>query len=165
MEFDIHDLIPLLVAVLLGGVVGIERQLGGHGAGLRTHMIVSMAAALFILASSETTIRASADMTRVVQGIAAGVGFIGAGTILKLSSEHEVKGLTTASTIWLAAAVGTASGLREYFLATTGAMFAVIFLVVLHPIEKYLSRKSKQEKAAKNGPASNPEDAKVTRKK
>lgn len=143
MEFDVYHLIPLLVAALLGGVVGVERQIGGHGAGLRTHMMVSMAAALFVVASRDMTGQPNVDLTRVIQGIAAGVGFIGAGTILKLSSEHEVRGLTTASTIWLAAAVGTACGLSEYFLAAAGALFAVIFLVALQPLEKRFDRKLK----------------------
>jgi putative Mg2+ transporter-C (MgtC) family protein len=143
MEIPYSDLIPLIVAVFLGGVVGLERQLKGHGAGLRTHMMVALASAIFILASRNVTAESTVEITRVVQGIAAGVGFIGAGTILKLSSEHEVLGLTTASTIWLSAAVGTASGMGEYFLAATAAAMAILLLVTLRPIEERYGRKVK----------------------
>lgn len=144
------DLTPLLSAVLLGGVVGFERQIQGHGAGLRTHMMVSLAAAIFVIAARGITNNNEAEMTRVIQGIAAGVGFIGAGTILKLGSQHEVLGLTTASTIWLAAAVGTASGLREYAVGLIGATTTVIFLVLLRPIENQIDRKAARKNKSKS---------------
>ena len=147
MEFPINELIPPILAALLGGIVGVERQFKGRGAGLRTHMMVSLASAIFILASREMTAQSTTDLTRVIQGIAAGVGFIGAGTILKLSPEQEVLGLTTASTIWLAAAVGTACGLNEYFLAATATVLAVFFLVLLRPVENYFGRKTKNRKS------------------
>ena len=147
MEFSVQeDLVPLLVAVFLGAIVGLERQLRGHGAGLRTHIMVSLASAIFVIASRDITKANPVEITRVIQGIAAGVGFIGAGTILKLSSQHEVLGLTTASTIWLAAAVGTACGLTEYFLAGSGASLAVVFLIVLRPIEDRYGYKAKSRK-------------------
>ena len=84
----IEALIRLSAAVIIGGVLGFERHLHGRWAGLRTHMTVALASA-------------------VMQGIAAGIGFLGAGTILKLSDRLEIKGLTTASSIWLTAALGT----------------------------------------------------------
>ena len=105
-------LLRLVIAVFLGGLVGIERQLNGHWAGLRTLMAVSMGAAIFTLVGTlaaqhaadlqadDGSIRNLVDATRVVQGIAAGVGFLGAGAILKLSDQLEIKGLTTASAIW-----------------------------------------------------------------
>ncbi|WDQ16753.1 MgtC/SapB family protein [Rhodopirellula sp. P2] len=136
-------LIPTLAAVLLGGAIGLERQTRGHAAGLRTHILVSLAASVFVLASREMTSHSGGDMTRVVQGIAAGVGFIGAGAILKMSQEHEVIGLTSASTIWLAAAVGTACGLREFPLAVTSVVMTVVVLVILQPIEARFDRKQK----------------------
>jgi putative Mg2+ transporter-C (MgtC) family protein len=75
-------------------------------------------------------------VTRVIQGIAAGIGFLGAGTILKLDKKQEIKGLTTASSIWLAAALGTAAGLAEYALAVAAACVSLFVLAVLGPIEK-----------------------------
>lgn len=134
-------LLPTGISVLLGGVIGLERQIRGHAAGLRTHMLVSLSAAIFVLACETMTVNSAAEMTRVVQGIAAGVGFIGAGTILKTRHEHAVSGLTTATTIWLSAAVGTACGLDQYALACTSVLMTVVVLVVLRPIESYFGEK------------------------
>jgi len=138
-----QDFIPLLAAILLGALVGMERQLVGHGAGLRTHIMVALASALFIVVSRRIGDQTDpVEVARVIQGIAAGVGFIGAGSILKLGPEHEVIGLTTASTIWLAAAIGTTCGLKEFSLATTAAVLSIAVLVLLRPIEDYFDRKS-----------------------
>jgi putative Mg2+ transporter-C (MgtC) family protein len=122
-------------AVVLGGLIGVERELRRRWAGMRTHMLVSLGSALFVLAMT-TPHRSNPDVSRVIQGIAAGVGFIGAGTILKLSEKLEVKGLTTASSIWLAAAVGTACGLKLYALAVSGVLLALVVLVALSWVEK-----------------------------
>ncbi len=140
--------IPILAAVLLGGVIGMERQISGHFAGLRTHMLVSLASAMFVLACQESTAQATFDLTRVVQGIAAGVGFIGAGTILKANQEHAVHGLTSASTIWLSAAIGTACGLEQYPLAITSVVMTIVVLVILRPAENYFGKKTKQKRKA-----------------
>jgi len=143
-----YELLDILVrlglAVLLGGLVGLERQVHGHWAGLRTHMAVSMAAAMFIVAGLRVIPPTAPDLTRVIQGIATGVGFLGAGTILKLSDQLEVKGLTTASSIWLSAAVGTACGAALYGLAFAGTAITLIVLAVLRPIEKWLIRAPRQ---------------------
>ncbi|WP_442511598.1 MgtC/SapB family protein [Novipirellula sp. SH528] len=136
--------LPTVAAVFLGGLIGIERQMSGHSAGLRTHMLVSLASAMFVLACSELTSQLPVDLTRVVQGIAAGVGFIGAGTILKADRKHEVFGLTTASTIWLSAAIGTACGLGEYPLAVTSVLLTIVVLVGLRPIEERLLNQRKR---------------------
>ena len=128
---------PLLVAVILGGLFGIERQIHGRWAGFRTHMMVSMGAAMFVIAALGIMGDSNEDVSRVIQGVAAGVGFIGAGTILKLGTIIEVKGLTTASTIWVSSAVGTACGLGNYRLACWATLLSVVVLAVLRPIEKY----------------------------
>ncbi|REJ70081.1 MAG: MgtC/SapB family protein [Planctomycetota bacterium] len=133
-------LIRVAVAVAVGGVVGIERELHGRWAGLRTHMLVSMGAAIFTIAGLGVAGDSSAEVSRVVQGIAAGIGFLGAGTILKLSDHVEVKGLTTAASIWLAAALGTSAGLKMYELAVVGAVVAIVVLAVLRPLDKWFSR-------------------------
>ena len=80
-------------------------------------------------------------VTRVIQGIASGIGFLGAGTILKLDEKQEIKGLTTASSIWLAAALGTAAGLAEYALAIAAAVVSLFVLGVLGPIEKFFEHR------------------------
>jgi putative Mg2+ transporter-C (MgtC) family protein len=136
--------VRLLTAVGLGGILGIERQFHGRWAGLRTHMTVAMGAATFtVLALSVVGDESKGDLTRVIQGIAAGIGFLGAGTILKLSDRMEVKGLTTASAIWLAAAVGTAAGLGEYAVAIATTVITLVILGLFRPLEKYFDRRSR----------------------
>lgn len=116
----------LAVAALLGGLVGLEREHKGKAAGVRTHMLVSMGAALFVLAAQQAGISAG-DNSRVLQGIVAGVGFLGAGTILKGDAESQVKGLTTAAGIWLTAAVGVSAGLG---LETTAVLATALALAI-----------------------------------
>ncbi len=130
------QLLSLGSAVLLGGLFGIERELHKHGAGLRTHMMVALGAALFVQVSLSFAGNAAADVARVIQGVAAGIGFIGAGTILKLTDRQEIKGLTTAGSIWAAAAVGTACGVQLYVLACTASALALIILAVVGKAEK-----------------------------
>ena len=132
----------LLVAVALGGLVGIERQIHGRWTGLRTHMAVAMGAAVFAVAALAIAPPPSGQATRVIQGIAAGIGFLGAGTILKLGDQLEVKGLTTASSIWLAAALGTAAGLKLYALAVAATIVTLIVLAVLRPLEKWFDKRA-----------------------
>src|SRR5882724_1440419 len=100
----------VVLAAALGGCLGYERQVCGKAAGLRTHMLVSVGAALFVLVPQMAGM-GTAELSRVIQGMLAGLGFIGAGAILKLSGKEEVRGLTTAANIWLTAAVGVAAGL------------------------------------------------------
>ena len=95
----------LVLAIILAAIVGWEREREGKDAGLRTHVLVALGAAIFVLAASENGASAN-DMTRVVQGMATGIGFIGGGVILKLQKERDVKGLTTASSVWLTARTG-----------------------------------------------------------
>lgn len=144
VPFDWHvfadDLARLVAAAVLGGVLGLERQVGGHWAGLRTHMMVAVGAAVFILVGIAATTDEQ-SVTRVVQGVATGIGFLGAGTILKLSDEMEIKGLTTASSIWLAAALGSAAGLGEYALATAALCVSLFVLAILRPVEKAISKR------------------------
>ena len=130
------------MAALLGGALGLEREWKGHWAGLRTHMMVSIGCAVFVIAGLGVAGEEHREAaTRVIQGIASGIGFLGAGTILKLDQKQEVKGLTTASSIWLSAALGTAAGLAEFALATAAAVVSLFVLGVLGPIEKFLERR------------------------
>lgn len=115
----------LTAAAVLGGLLGLEREHKGKAAGVRTHMLVSMGAAMFVLAAQQAGIDA-ADNSRVLQGIIAGVGFLGAGTILKGDAESQVKGLTTAAGIWLTAAIGVAAGLGLEFTALLATGLALL---------------------------------------
>ncbi len=128
----------LILALTLGGLIGFEREMADRWAGLRTHMLVSLGSAIFVLLGRDFTENNPAEITRVIQGVAAGVGFIGAGTILKLSEKMEVRGLTTASSVWLSAAVGVACGLNRFTLAVVGTLLTLIVLFVLRRIEKNL---------------------------
>jgi putative Mg2+ transporter-C (MgtC) family protein len=134
------DLARIGAAALLGGAIGLEREWKGHWAGLRTHMMVSIGCAIFVIGGLEVAGEQQDSVTRIIQGIASGIGFLGAGTILKLDQKQEIKGLTTAASIWLAAALGTIAGLAEYALAVASALISLFVLGVLGPLEKYFER-------------------------
>lgn len=131
-------LVRLFLAAVLGGILGWERERLGKTAGLRTHMLVSLGSALFVLAPLEAGATAG-DLTRVVQGIATGIGFVGAGAILKLEGQGQVKGLTTASTVWIAAAVGMAVGVGLFWVSAVGTALGLCILVVLRRLEGLLA--------------------------
>ena len=120
----------VLAAVVLGGAIGFERARTGKEAGLRTHMLVSLGTAIFVMAAVEVGVEPG-DVSRVIQGVAAGVGFLGAGAILKLSDRREIRGLTTAAGIWMTAAAGLAVGLGRYGLALVSVLAALLILAVL----------------------------------
>jgi putative Mg2+ transporter-C (MgtC) family protein len=120
----------LVLAALLGGLLGYERERHGKAAGVRTHMLVALGAALFVLVPKEAGV-SGADLTRVIQGIVAGIGFLGAGAIIKGSAEESVKGLTTAAGIWLTAAIGIACGLGRESTAVLSALLAFVILALV----------------------------------
>ncbi len=120
----------LLLAALLGGLLGWERERKGKAAGVRTHMLVSMGAALFVLLASQGGMQ-DAELSRVLQGLIAGIGFLGAGTILKAESEEKVYGLTTAANIWLTAAIGVAAGLGRESTAVLSTLLALGVLALV----------------------------------
>ena len=137
LGFDVPDglefaraAIKLALAALLGGAMGWERELKGKAAGLRTHMLVAVGAALFVMAPLEAGVPL-ADLTRVMQGVAAGIGFVGAGAILKMSDQGQVMGLTTAAGIWMTAAIGMAVGAGRVWLPVVGVLIAVMILALL----------------------------------
>jgi len=126
----------LVVAFILGGVVGVEREAHHKPAGLRTHALISTAAALFtILSSSPAFGNGNVDPTRIASQILAGMGFVGAGVII--STGGQVKGVTTASSLWLMAAIGMASGLGEFALAGFATLLTLVALVVLWIFEDH----------------------------
>ena len=122
----------LVIAAILGGVLGYERERQGKAAGVRTHMLVALGASLFVLVPQQAGV-SGADMTRVIQGVVAGIGFLGAGAIIKGGAEESVKGLTTAAGIWLTAAIGIACGLgREATAVLSAALALGILSLVPH---------------------------------
>src|SRR5262245_4226091 len=127
----------LLIASVLGGLIGTERYREHKAAGMRTHMLVALGAAMFTLVPLEAKMTPS-DMSRVIQGIATGIGFLGAGTILKLSDEHRIIGLTTAASIWLTAAAGMAVGAGWIWPAIFGVLLAWLILAFLQRLEHWL---------------------------
>jgi putative Mg2+ transporter-C (MgtC) family protein len=131
--------IRLITAAVLGGLLGVERESVGKAAGLRTHMLVALAAALFVIAPAEAGM-GEGDLGRIIQGIASGIGFIGAGTILKLTTHEEIRGLTTAASIWLTAAIGVAAAVGPLWVPVAFAVSAWIILYVLGHVGNWFGR-------------------------
>ncbi|SEP64461.1 MgtC/SapB family protein [Pseudomonas sp. NFPP19] len=133
----------LLVAALLGGILGFEREHQGKAAGVRTHMLVAMGAALFVLVPSLSGAQADA-MSRVLQGVIAGIGFLGAGTILKGREEDQgqhVKGLTTAAGLWMTAAIGVAAGMGREATAVLSTLLALMVFSLIPLIVRRLEKR------------------------
>jgi putative Mg2+ transporter-C (MgtC) family protein len=122
--------VRLLLAALLGGLLGFQRERVGKAAGLRTHMLVALGSAVFVLIPYQAGM-SLADLSRVLQGVIAGIGFLGAGTILKRHESEQIHGLTTAAGLWLTAAVGIAAGMGREASAVLGTVLAFIILSLL----------------------------------
>ena len=142
--------IRLLLAAVLGAVVGIERERHGWAAGLRTHMLVCVGAALAIIVSAfgfRDVLGTSAvvlDPSRIAAQVISGIGFLGAGTIIFLERENVIHGLTTAAGLWVVAAVGLAVGAGMYLAAGVATAIAWITLAAIKPLERrYLARPGK----------------------
>ena len=129
-----QSVVRLVLAALLGGLVGFQWERSGKAAGLRTPMLVALGAAFFVVIPAQAGMPL-ADLSRVLQGIITGVGFLGAGTILKRPAPEEIEGLTTAAGLWLTAAVGSAAGMGRETSAVLGAVLAFIILSLLPPIK------------------------------
>jgi putative Mg2+ transporter-C (MgtC) family protein len=124
-------------AVLAGALIGLDRQVRNKPAGLRTVSLVSLGAAVFVLAATGGS---TDSYSRVIQGIVTGVGFLGAGAIIRGQTEETVRGLTTAASVWLAAAVGVACGLAFWPLVVLSTGFGLLILI-LEPIDQWLKTK------------------------
>jgi len=127
--------VRLLVALALGAVLGYERESVGASAGLRTHMLVSLGSALFVLIPLQAGMQIE-DLSRVLQGITAGIGFLGAGAILKQTDKNDIRGLTTAASVWLTSAVGIAAGMGREATAVVSALFGLVVLAILRAQKK-----------------------------
>jgi putative Mg2+ transporter-C (MgtC) family protein len=134
----------ILLSALLGAIIGIERDLSGRPAGLRTNMIISMAACLFTIVSIEgfRQFGDGTDLSRVAAQIVSGVGFLGAGALIH--NQDRVLGLTTAADIWLVAAIGMAVGSDLYAIAIFTGIFSVLALTSLNPLSHYFERVGNQ---------------------
>ena len=132
-------------ATLVGAVLGLNRELRGKPAGLRTNALVSLGSALLILAGvgvAGVGGELQANVTsRVMQGVITGIGFLGAGVILRDTGGTQVHGITTAATIWLTAALGVLCGVGMWTLALLGTAITLVVLVLGQPLEKFLHRK------------------------
>lgn len=149
MDFsqDISLLLRVAAAMLFGGVIGFERELGKHAAGLRTHMLLAGAAALIVGLGDSVAEHFQQDQyrgllqvdpIRLIEAVVACVGFIAAGTIIRGARDGEVSGLTTASSLIMSAAVGIAVGIGAYVIAAGVTLMCVVVLTVMRKVEKKL---------------------------
>lgn len=122
--------VRLLIAAVLGGLIGRDREKAGKAAGVRTHLLVSVGAAAFVAVPQQSG-ASVADVTRILQGLVAGIGFLGAGCIWKDDTEGRVEGLTTAAGLWLTAAVGAAAGMGREVSALLVGLTGLFALSVL----------------------------------
>jgi putative Mg2+ transporter-C (MgtC) family protein len=141
MSFEVV-LIRLAVATLVGCVIGLNRELNGKPAGMRTHGLVALGAALITMASLDLARADSAAVLRTIQGIMAGIGFIGGGVILRDESNHSVHGLTTAASIWVVAALGIACGAGQWAISTIAVAFTLVLLILGEKLEQKLKLKN-----------------------
>jgi len=141
---ELWILLRVAAAMALGGVLGIERELGRHSAGLRTHMLIAGAAALIVglgdvvaqhFTQEQYRELLRIDPGRLIEAVVAAVGFVGAGAILRARGRQQVHGLTTASSLLMASAIGIAAGLGHYLLALGASLLCVLVLAVFRRLE------------------------------
>ena len=128
-------LLRLGVAVLSGAIIGLDREVRDKAAGLRTMALVSLGSAVFVMTALDG--ESSDSPSRAIQGIVTGIGFLGAGAIIRGQSEESIRGLTTAASVWLAAALGIACGRALWPLAAVGCAFGLLVLVA-EPFERWI---------------------------
>ncbi len=141
LETGVSVVLRMVLAAVLGGLLGLQREQHGKDAGVRTHMLVALGSALFVL----VPLQAGSDpdsLSRVVQGVIAGVGFLCAGTILRVTGEDQVRGLTTAAGLWLTAAIGIAVGLGREMTAVMSTLLALGILAMEGPVRRLLGKKT-----------------------
>jgi len=131
------DILSITLAIVLGTAIGMEREIRGKAAGLRTNVLICLGAAVFTIISKEMA-GESDSLTRIAAGVVTGVGFLGAGAIIR--DRGGVHGLTTAATIWLVASIGVACGAGFYKLAVISTLIAIVVLIGLGELERPLGR-------------------------
>lgn len=134
----------MVVAAIFGSVIGFEREVAGKEAGIRTHALVTLGTCVFVVSGIAYGMN-SDGLSRVIQGIVTGLGFIGAGSILKLNEERDIRGLTTSAGIWMAAAIGVAVGLGEIGLGLVATIVAVIILAVVKKFEEPIQKEAAKD--------------------
>jgi len=138
-------LVRLGAAVGVGALIGLDRELRQKPAGIRTLALVALGSAVFVLETIDSGRSPYTDPTsRVIQGIITGVGFLGAGSIMRNIGEESVRGLTTAASIWLAAAMGIACGLANWPLVVVGGLLGVLVLVIT-PVERVIHNRRRTD--------------------
>jgi putative Mg2+ transporter-C (MgtC) family protein len=158
---DIHQLVRVTIrlfsALVIGTAIGLQRELTHKPAGLRTHMLVGLGTALFVVGATEYGMQGD-SIAKIVQGIATGIGFLGGGAILKLTTEKEIHGLTTAAGIWMTAGASAAAALGQLSVALVGTLFGLLVLIVFHKIEKELGHRAKKDSELHPNSNPNPTD-------
>jgi len=138
-ETELNLALRLTVGLVLGAIIGFERELHRQPAGFRTHSLVSLGAALFTVVSAFGFTGSTVDPTRIAAQIVSGIGFIGAGTILQYRG--HIRGLTTAASLWSVAAIGTAAGAGLFVVAITGSILILVILSLLDQVEEITRRR------------------------
>jgi len=135
----------LAISALLGGIIGVERELHAKPAGLRTHVLVCVGATMFTLLSISISSPepASVDISRIAAGVVTGIGFLAAGTIFM--EKNRVRGLTTAADLWVLAAIGMSVGLGYYLLASAATAIALLVLILGRFLDNYLKKRGSPE--------------------
>ena len=142
----IHVVVRLFAAAILGAIIGIQRERAGKPAGLRTHILVMLGTTVFVVGCSLSGMD-SDGLSRVIQGIVTGIGFIGAGSILKLSDKRDIIGLTTAAGVWMTAAIGVAVGLGVLGLAILGTALTLLIFKLSDPLDLQEENDSPEKQA------------------
>jgi putative Mg2+ transporter-C (MgtC) family protein len=139
----VEILLRLLAAFICGAAIGLNREFHRKPAGFRTFALVSLGSAIVVIAMEE---RGGSDaISRVIQGLVTGIGFLGAGVIFRREAPNKVSGLTTAAAIWLTAGLGTAAGLGEYPVVISGTVIALLLLFLGGPLERLLTGRGKHK--------------------
>jgi len=138
-----EDVLSIILAVVFGAAIGLEREISGKAAGLRTNVLICLGAAVFTIISRQMAGQ-TGSLTRIAAQIVTGVGFLGAGAIIQ--DRGGVHGLTTAATIWLVASIGMACGAGFYSLAVISTFIAIAVLVGLGQLEKPLEHYGRKNK-------------------
>ncbi len=136
--------VRLTLAAVLGGILGLQRERQGKDAGIRTHMLVAASAALIVLVPQQMGMEADA-MSRILQGLLAGIGFLCAGSIIKLQQEEQVRGLTTAAGIWMTTSIGVAAGLGREMTAVLATLLVLGILWLEGPLLRLGLRRSAED--------------------